>query len=216
MDGVVGVVVWSTFTSFHKDVDVLELRLGLDPHVDGLEQLDGHRISSALHPAGEITVLKDVKSVAEGAEVGLGEDVVGVVHVEAAGDAQEPGEPAAEVDVDRAAADYHLVGQLEGRDGVGVNQVVPVDLQKGEPVGTVGWEWGGRRLAGGATNLFFGSTGVEGHDADDVGAVGGQGAAGVLKLQEGHVQVWHGGLGQGHRDPVWQALDGGDACNRSV
>ena len=136
------------------------------------------------------------------------------MHVEAAGDAQQFGEPAAEVDADRPAADDDLVGQLEGRDGVGEDEVVAVLLRE---VGTRGGEQGGWRpsgdaRAGGGTNLDFGSTGGERHDADDVGEVGGQGAGGVSELQVVGVQVWHGRFHQRHRNPVWQALNGGYAC----
>lgn len=100
----------------------------MNPHINSLQQLDRHWISSGLHLCGKVAVRINVKAVAEGAKVGLGEDVVRVVHVEGAGNAQDFGKPAREVDVNRPAPDYNLIGQLKGRDAVGENEVVAVFL----------------------------------------------------------------------------------------
>lgn len=42
--------------------------------------------------------------------------------------------------------------------------------------------------------LDLGATGGERHDADDVSAVGGEGAGVIHELQVVHVDAWHGGL----------------------
>ena len=197
-DGVVAVVIRSSFAGFHKQLHVGHFGLSLNAHIKSLQQLDLDWIGAGRHLVCKVGIGIDVESVTEAAEVGLSEDVVGVLEAEVAGDAEDFGEPAEEIDLDGLPSDYDLAGQLEGADLVHENDEVAFVLQF-TPIKVASTTTDElKRSSDRNTDLGSGAAGVEGHGADNVSLVGREGTVVVSEPQVVHVDARHGVFLQGH------------------
>lgn len=114
VEEVVRVVIRSGFTWFNKQSHVWQFRLSLNAHIDLLHQRDLHWVSTGRHFGSEVIIKEYVKRIAEAAEVGFSEDVVGVLEIVVTGDADGFREMAREIDLNYLPSSYDCVGQLKG------------------------------------------------------------------------------------------------------
>ena len=88
----------------------------MNAHINHIQQLDLHWIGAGRNLFRIVAIGENFKSVAEAAEAGLREDVVRLLEVVVAGDADTFGKLAREIDLDRPSSDYHFRGKHVGDD----------------------------------------------------------------------------------------------------
>ena len=96
----------------------------MNAHINHFQQLDLHRVGLGLHLICIVAVAEYLKRVAEAAKAGLGEDVVRLLEVVVAGDADGFGKLARDVDLNRLPSDDDLVGRFKGVDFILENDEV--------------------------------------------------------------------------------------------